>query len=860
MRARARPLAALTGVLALLGTMALGTPGAAAAGAASSTTAPGGTSATTGSPEKVRVSANERLGSGGPAVRGADLPGLAVDPANPEHIVEVDEDFIAGTCDYHVSFNGGATWAGGSIAAPAGFESPPCHQFDIGGYAHSDASVTFGSGGNVYTTFSSQPSPTATTQSVLVARSTDGGRSFQAATVALAAGADGLDTFQRPQLAVIPHQGGDRVYVDAWAGIVAGKKFGSSSSSIPGCGQPCGFKIVMATSDNGGQTWSAPEPVSAPTKPGKASPAAPLGITREQSRPAVTANGAIYVAWRSLAVVKPDPDELVVGRSTDGGATWTPVVVGGAGNAILGLRAPTVATGPGGIIYVAYQLQTSKGLPDIRVVHSSDGGATWSAPVGLVASANVGDARLPQVSAAPNGRVDVVWYDFRNSPGTSMSLMDVYIASSTDHASSFSADRRVTDRSINYNTGLYKRLLEKYFYTPAILAIGANTDLVAWGDSRLGNVTNSNQDIFDAKVNFNPTGPVPVSTLGAPSPPSTPEGASVALSELAYPGGQETTTSKVVIVDANDPAAALAGAVLARAAFAPVLLAGPTGLSKAAKDEVQRLSPAGAYVVGTTAELPAKLSATISSQVEAAGVPASQVVSVSAPDAASLAADIATRGDTRTAAQRSANKAAFPAAVITNPASAEAPAASAFAAALGLPVLFVGGTSVPDATQSALRSLDIPTTLVVGDPTQVDAKVFSGLPSPHRFKGTDPTGVSAAIDTASQASGIPTNIVYIADSSSPATAAVAGAAVARLGGLLMVGPDTGAVEAALASTGLDTGVDRFVLIPGGNPAGGGLGVGDLVGIAIGGVLVLAGLGLLALLALRRRRSPRPAKG
>ncbi|MGH9129578.1 MAG: sialidase family protein, partial [Acidimicrobiales bacterium] len=503
--------------------------------------------------KSIRVSSNVRLGSGGPSVRGADIPGLAVDPANPRHIVEVDEDFIAGTCDYHVSFDGGATWAGGTIAAPAGFESPPCHQFDIGGYAHSDASVAFGSGGNVYTTFSSQPSPTATTQSVLVARSTDGGRSFGAATVALAAGSDGLATFQRPQLAVKAHAGGDRVYVDAWGGVVAGTHFGASSSSIPGCGQPCGFKIVMATSDNGGSTWSAPEAVSAPTKPGKAGPAAPLGITREQSRPVVAPNGDLYVAWRSLAKVKPDTDELVVGRSTNGGATWAPVVVGGAGNAILGLRAPTMAVGPHGTIYVAYQLQTSKGLPDIAVVHSSDGGVAWSAPASVVDPANVGDAHLPQISVAPNGRVDVAWFDFRNSPGTTMSLMDVYMASSTDHGQAFSANRRITDRSIDYDTGLFKRLLEKYFYTPAIAAIGANTDLVAWGDSRLGNVTNADQDIFDAKVTFDPSGPVPVSTLGAPTPPSTPEQASVALAQLAYPGGQETAGSKVVVVNSNDP-------------------------------------------------------------------------------------------------------------------------------------------------------------------------------------------------------------------------------------------------------------------------------------------------------------------
>jgi hypothetical protein len=805
------------------------------------------TQASTSPPESVMVSPNQRLGSGGPALRGADFPGLAVDPANPNHIVEVDEDLIAGTCAYHVSFDGGATWTGGTISAPAGFESPPCQKFDIGGYGHMDASVAFGSGGNVYTTFSSQSSPTANTQSVLVARSSDGGRSFQTATVALRSGADGLASFQRPQLAVEPHAGGDRVYVDAWGGIVTGKNFGSSRSSIPGCGQPCGFKIVMATSDTSGSTWSAPEAVSAPTKPAKAALDAPVGITREQSRPEVAPNGDIYVAWVSLASAK-SGNELVVGRSRDGGATWSPVVVGGAGHTTSGLSAPSLALGPNGAIFVAYQLRTSKGLRDIRVVHSSDQGTTWSPPVRVVDRANVGNAGLPQLAVAHNGRVDVLWYDFRNSPGSSMTLMDVYMASSTDGGNTFSANRRITDRSIDYATGLYSRVLERYFYTPALATMGDSTDLVAWPDSRLGKVTNATQDIFDAKVSFNPSGPIPVDTLGTPAPPSTPEQASVALSQLAYPGGQETAGSKVVIVNVDDPAAALAGAVLARADFGPVLLTKASGLTKGVEDEIRRLSPAGAYLVGTDSELPAKVSA----QVEAAGVGASHVVSIRGPNPASMAAQVAAILDTRTPAQRSADSPAFPAAVVTNPTSPEAPTASAFAAALGLPVLFVNTTSVPSQTLGALRSLDITTTLIVGDPSQVSAGVLASLPSPHRFKGTDPASVSEAIATAARSSGIPTNVIYVVSDTSPVIAGVAGAAVGRLGGLLLVTPSTASAEADLATAKLDSQVDRIVLIPGGATSGG-LGTGALVGIAIGAALVLSALILLALGWSRRTR-------
>src|SRR4051794_7652111 len=94
------------------------------------------------------------------AGRARDVPGLAVDPANADHIVEAEIDPGNLQCDYNVSFDGGKTWAGGHLTAadpgvnPA-FPTPACDQnFDSGGYAHFNTGVVFGSGNNVYVTFS----------------------------------------------------------------------------------------------------------------------------------------------------------------------------------------------------------------------------------------------------------------------------------------------------------------------------------------------------------------------------------------------------------------------------------------------------------------------------------------------------------------------------------------------------------------------------------------------------------------------------------------------------------------------------------------------------------------------------------
>ena len=53
-----------------------------------------------------RASENIRLGADPRAVRGIDTPNIAVNPANPLHMVEADNDFLTGQCDFHVTFDG----------------------------------------------------------------------------------------------------------------------------------------------------------------------------------------------------------------------------------------------------------------------------------------------------------------------------------------------------------------------------------------------------------------------------------------------------------------------------------------------------------------------------------------------------------------------------------------------------------------------------------------------------------------------------------------------------------------------------------------------------------------------------------
>src|SRR5688572_27606314 len=90
------------------------TAGALAAAAPAAAQAPAGP----------RFGDNYRLVSDNTPGRGRDVPGLAVNPANPDHIVEADINPINLQCDYHVSFDGGETWSGGHLRIANNGELP----------------------------------------------------------------------------------------------------------------------------------------------------------------------------------------------------------------------------------------------------------------------------------------------------------------------------------------------------------------------------------------------------------------------------------------------------------------------------------------------------------------------------------------------------------------------------------------------------------------------------------------------------------------------------------------------------------------------------------------------------------------
>jgi len=789
-------------------------------------------------------------------VRGRDIPGFAVDPADPRHVVMITEEFITGQCDFATSFDGGRSWESeGHLTVPSDFADPPCRTYDSGGYAHFNKSVVWGTGQNVYTTFAShrgeQQRPeigvaAGEGDSVIVNRSTDGGRTFERGVVAIQGSRDSRPFVIRPGIAVQPRPQGDKLYVVGWH-VVNPLNMGAQG----GQGER---RTVVASSEDGGKTWSTPVFAEAPDEK-----------VREITPPVVGRDGSVYMAWRNRDDPANAPHPIVVAKSTDGAATWTRTPINDATPAPTGIPAPTgnagfpkMAVDPNsGNIYVTY-LGFDFGDLDTIVQRSTDNGATWSRPVRVNDDPRGNGVRqlTPDISVAPNGRVDVVWFDTRtNLPSPIIPRPagqgDVYYASSSDGGATFSGNRRISDRSVNLDDGTLGRNGTYTWWGPDSVPLGNDAVLFAWGDARYGNVDTAANDVVLATMQLGDPGPPAITEL----PKASPANLSVAASQMAYPGGSERIgaafTSKLVVVHKDDVAGAWAGAVLARFNHSPLLVVDGKSLTKEQKEEVARLGSTGLFVIGDESQISQKLvdEITKSGVITALQPGASSTVPAAPPTTAAGAASTTTTLPTSTADkakvirltgatpadigravagamdvrnpdEKTRSVPAFAAAVAVNPASRESAAGLAFAASLRLPVLFVDRDGVPAPTADAFSAMAIQNTWVIGGPESIAESALGRLPGAKRLGGADTAATSAAVVNEFKSRGLPVSVAYVADESRPVDAAVAAAAVARQGGILLLTPggDPGAAEEQIQALGIADQVDQLVVAESTSPS------------------------------------------
>lgn len=447
------------------------------------------------------------------ASRGHTAPAMAVDPTNPRTVAIAEGDVYSGACSVHISRDWGLSWDAVPPPDAAG-ESRRCAFQNFGPIVD----VAFGPDGTLYYAFNSYD-PVDHQSRVHLARSTNLGATWDTTVVPgierdVDNGEMGIDAI--PSIAVDPNDP-ERVHV-GW-----GSNWGSwTLREAVLQGQLYYWDVVqrpyVASSNDGGLTFGEPVHVGeglrlAPDVEGaKPPPQVVVGNAGE-----VYAFFGVYsrAGTREDREGEAPPASIYLATSTDGGATYT-------NKAIYTQPAPTESSAwtwvpraaidrSNGNLYVVWEEMSYAGEPVMMaVIRSTDGGETWSSPVQV--NDHVPDRQwnypeaFPNIAVASSGRVDVVWYDWRDDPtydetaeDPSNAFQDVYYSYSTDGGQTWAPNERVSDRSIDRRVGPYDIGGIRGPLAVAALDTGA---YVAWDETRAATEVDQNQDIYFARVRF----------------------------------------------------------------------------------------------------------------------------------------------------------------------------------------------------------------------------------------------------------------------------------------------------------------------------------------------------------------------
>jgi hypothetical protein len=203
------------------------------------------------------------------------------------------------------------------------------------------------------------------------------------------------------------------------------------------------WDILVTRSTDNGATWSYPEALNGH---------AGVDGSDRDDWPQVTTDGlGNWVAvWASNSTMFAGGDyDILVARSTDGGATWTyPAVLNYSPPTETGadryVQVTTDGLGHWLAVWDSTEPNVGSGIGtdyDILVARSTDNGATWTQPVALNTNATA-DSGLdydPQVTTDGGGNWLAVWYSQDDLSGTIGTDMDILVARSTDNGATWTA-------------------------------------------------------------------------------------------------------------------------------------------------------------------------------------------------------------------------------------------------------------------------------------------------------------------------------------------------------------------------------------------------------------------------------------
>jgi hypothetical protein len=399
-----------------------------------------------------------------------------VDAANVVAANRIDEPRYS--CALSVSFDGGGRWNQTPIPVPPG-EEPKCYAPD----------VAFDSEGILYMSYVTLAGAANAPNAVWLVRSRDGGRTVSRPTEIAPLGRNSFTarlTADRGQPALI--------YI-TW---LDASDLGLYRFSEPG------NPIKVIRSEDGGRSWSEPVRVNGTARKRVVAPS-----------PATGPDGELYVLYLDLGDDRLDYHgehrgrggppyagtwQLVLARSGDGGQSWEESVVE---DELVPSERFIVFTPPypaiavdqdSGRVYAGFQ-DAREGDPDVYVWSLASDGDQWEGPVRVNDTPDGDDTAQyrPALTVAPNGRLDVVYYDRRED--SKDILNEVSYQASFDEGNSFSERVPISDQTFSSRIG--------FGSDRGLPDLGSRLGLVStderamavWSDTRAGTLRISKQDI-----------------------------------------------------------------------------------------------------------------------------------------------------------------------------------------------------------------------------------------------------------------------------------------------------------------------------------------------------------------------------
>jgi hypothetical protein len=198
---------------------------------------------------------------------------------------------------------------------------------------------------------------------------------------------------------------------------------------------------LLAAAGLSGCVWSDPQPLNSNASTDSGDDEAPQVVTDGAGNWV-----AVWMSQDDLGGTIDTETDVLVARSTDKGATWTPPAAlnTNAATDLWGDNRPQVTTDGGGNWLAVWESDNDLGDTigtdsDILMARSTDNGATWTDPAALNTNAvtDSGWDGYPQVTTDGGGHWVAVWESHQTLGGTIGEDLDILVARSTDNGATW---------------------------------------------------------------------------------------------------------------------------------------------------------------------------------------------------------------------------------------------------------------------------------------------------------------------------------------------------------------------------------------------------------------------------------------